>query len=59
MQPEDYMTDKDLIELHLEKLKYGFPSDMEYHAQELRRFLPKELIEKIKNSKLEEITRFG
>lgn len=57
MQPEDYMTDKDRIAYHLKELETG--NDIWYHAQELEELLPKELVERIKNSKLDEITRFG
>ena len=57
MQPEDYMTDKDLIKYHVKEIMIG--NDMRYHAQELERFLPEELVKKIKDSKLDEIVRFG
>jgi hypothetical protein len=48
MQEEDYMTDRDLIVKHLKEFKEGFPSQREYHAQELRRVLPSELVEELR-----------
>jgi len=48
MQPEDYMTDKDLIKQHLREFRDGFPSQREYNAQELKRFLPEEVVEELR-----------
>ena len=59
MQEEDYMTDKDRIAYHLRELREGFPSRITYHAQELEKLLPKEEVERIVNSKLDDIAELN
>lgn len=55
MQPEDYMTEKDLIKEYVREIRYGFPSEIAYHAGQLERLLPKDLVKQIVNKRLDEI----
>lgn len=55
MQKEDLYTEGERIAYHLVEIRDGFPSRIGYHAEQLQRLLPKEEVDRVRNSRLDEL----